>query len=70
MKDQDTIGGGIDEGIHASFFVADLFVELGVIDRDSGLVGKGLEQQFIVGGIKVGVTAEDEQYSDDFLVGC
>ncbi len=65
VEDEDAIGGGIEQGVEAAFFITDLAVELGVEDGDGGLVGEGLEQQFIVGGKQVGVAAEDEDDADD-----
>src|SRR5690348_5503122 len=67
-QDQDTVGGGVDQGVQALFFVDALAVELRVEDGDGGLVRKGLQQLFVVGREQIGIGAEDEDDADDVPV--
>ncbi len=69
VEDEDAVGGGINQGVEATFLVTDLGVELGVEDRNGSLVSEGLEQEFIVGGEQVGVAAEDKDHADDLSMG-
>ena len=68
VEDQDAVCGRIEQRIEALLFVGDLSVELGVVDSNGGLVGKGLQKSPVVGGEQVRVVAEDEDDADQLSV--
>ncbi len=64
-EDQNAIAGGVQQGIQAQLFLGDLGEVLGVLHGDGGLIGKGSQDDVIVGRKRAGIIAEDEDHPHD-----
>src|SRR5687768_3030249 len=60
VEDQNAIRSRIEERIETLLFIGNLSVKPRIVNRDCGLICKGLEQYPIVRRKKAGVVAKDE----------